>query len=642
MASTPKPGHAIFYDRCTPPLSAGKYKLKVEHDLTAGGNEVDSEKKLEPKNLSFDVAGPRFRLQADEIHSAYPPANSQGPFESRLPCVVMRRRTLPWERTSEPGQDAGEDKTWLALMLFEEDEVKLLEPHATTVGDILSDKPAGFEGAWAPNAVFAGLSQAERSQACLGIEVNKFLFDQVAPAKEELELLSHVRQVNTEDKELLGQDKDGWFSVVVANRLPVAGKKYVACLVSLEGQLDILPNANDVETLKEPRNAQPQYVLSPEYMAMAELNWRRQGNQQVESMYVSNQFSTLASATPSFNIADDVVDRPFSLVEGLSVTASSGLNANALEALLNYDIPKVKLVCLAHWKFECKGKGDFGGTMAALPEAGGVGMLGMSQREAVRDPNLVRSHYAMSMDSGHTPLKHLTRRGELKNSLYRSPFIPVGVTRNMSQGPYHHADQARLLDIDTGLENISYAAAFEIGRLLGLNDPHFALMLMKWRRGDYRKQGKKFELEMIGPRLPERIRPDLELEFREEYLDFDRFMREGLFDFDEEIRKGGKLGQLTDPSGLAELQDVLPGLNPAEFSSAFGLPREEAAQLLGRDPGNLGGGLIDNSPWFDSPQLDFNVTDFDDLVVQPADNFVDVNDLFDDSVRNNFDLPEGD
>ena len=66
------------------------------------------------------------------------------------------------------------------------------------------------------------------------------------PRRKELSLLSHVRQVNLADSELAGADDDGWFAVVVANRLPTSSGKYRACLVSLEGREGLLEHSTTV------------------------------------------------------------------------------------------------------------------------------------------------------------------------------------------------------------------------------------------------------------------------------------------------------------------------------------------------------------------------------------------------------------
>ena len=92
-----------------------------------------------------------------------------------------------------------------------------------------------------PKLNLPDVPEAVLNQPCLGLEMPLDLFQDIAPMQSEIGLLTHVRQVNTEDKELMGMDDDGWFAVVVGNRLPEPGKKYEACLVSLEGTQAFLP-----------------------------------------------------------------------------------------------------------------------------------------------------------------------------------------------------------------------------------------------------------------------------------------------------------------------------------------------------------------------------------------------------------------
>src|SRR5690606_6984149 len=69
----------------------------------------------------------------------------------------------------------------------------------------------------------------------------------VFPTKDDLQLLVHVREVDLSDTELAMGDDDGFLAVVLANRLPQFDRvgckpvRYLACLINLEGQLDVLP-----------------------------------------------------------------------------------------------------------------------------------------------------------------------------------------------------------------------------------------------------------------------------------------------------------------------------------------------------------------------------------------------------------------
>ncbi|MCW4629722.1 hypothetical protein [Marinomonas rhodophyticola] len=74
------------------------------------------------------------------------------------------------------------------------------------------------------------------------MEMKYQFFLDIAPTLEELPLLSHAREVDTDNKIMLGMDADGLFSVVVSNRVPpAAGGKCTAFLISLEGHQDHLP-----------------------------------------------------------------------------------------------------------------------------------------------------------------------------------------------------------------------------------------------------------------------------------------------------------------------------------------------------------------------------------------------------------------
>lgn len=52
--------------------------------------------------------------------------------------------------------------------------------------------------------------------------------------------LAHARLAETRHKEDLYGIGDGWFAVILANRLPQDGGRNLAVLVSLEGQLGLI------------------------------------------------------------------------------------------------------------------------------------------------------------------------------------------------------------------------------------------------------------------------------------------------------------------------------------------------------------------------------------------------------------------
>src|SRR5688572_22390367 len=89
----PPSGSMYLYDYAAAPLRPGAYRYEVSTTIEKGSsaNTLSNER-------YFNVEGPRFVLNPGDIAGVVPPRNSQGPFSAVLPQIVMRRRTLPWER----------------------------------------------------------------------------------------------------------------------------------------------------------------------------------------------------------------------------------------------------------------------------------------------------------------------------------------------------------------------------------------------------------------------------------------------------------------------------------------------------------------------------------------------------------------
>jgi hypothetical protein len=222
---------------------------------------------------------------------------------------------------------------------------------------------------------------------------------------------------------------------------------------------------------------------------------------------------------------------------------------------------RIRLIALARWSFTCEGGSDFETVMKSLPEKGGVAMLGTTPADAKMPGRPRRARPAVTVESGHLPLAHTTRAGEHTTTWYRGPFVPTTVEKE-TVGPYHSADQARRIDPQTGMENIGYAAAFEIGRLLALSDPRFALELLQWRRSGFQLTTRQVMQASFAGRLPnfiERLDRLAHLMMIGKMLDF---LGDGI-----NVQKW--LGPLTDPTGIERIRTTLPGLDPIAVARAM-------------------------------------------------------------------------
>jgi hypothetical protein len=105
---------------------------------------------------------------------------------------------------------------------------------------------------------------------------------------------------------------------------------------------------------------------------------------------------------------------------------------------------------------------------------------------------------------GYTALNHATRLGEKTVSWYRGPLIPVP-PEQLSDHFCPTADAALAYVPEDGMFDVTYAAAFQLGRLLGLQSGHFAQSLLRFRRAVRSRINQvleRYRLRDPWPRLP--------------------------------------------------------------------------------------------------------------------------------------------
>jgi hypothetical protein len=223
MNDAPPVGKIRLHDAVIPELAAGRYRVTSELKVRVGTADLTAPP---AQSMHVQVDAPRFAIDPGEVAGRHPEIPSRGAFGDRLPHLVLGRRTLPWERRGPNGMP------WVALLVVAKSEATLA---TGTVRTLL------------PAPVLAALDATEPIEGDPPVTVLRFgqadVLRNVLPAPADVPLLCHVRQVNLADTAMAGRDDDGWFAVVTANRLPLAGADpgtdYLACLVSLEARTDL-------------------------------------------------------------------------------------------------------------------------------------------------------------------------------------------------------------------------------------------------------------------------------------------------------------------------------------------------------------------------------------------------------------------
>lgn len=532
--SDPRVGEMILYDYIRPPLTAGEYRMRVATDVTIEGTPQP----LPGQDFFFDVEGPRFALAPTEVAGVFPPRNGHGPFDSALPHVALGRRTLPWERPLGDAYTAGADETpypFLALVLFEQSECTIRRDLALT--DVV------------PRDVFVRLGQPGGIR-CDAVEADQQLLKEILPMPEELQLLTHVRQVNIDDRELAAGDSDGYFAVVMSNRVPRSGAEYVCCLVSVEERTDLLPVTDYIDGGFE-------IFQDPEIAEISEVTALSKSS--LGTSIIAAEADKLAKVSPA------AVSTVLPATTAAAVTAAGSRKIPGAQVFTNdtFSIqanavlhPKARLVLLHSWTFTCEGDGTFRQLMQGL-DVGMIGDVEPASKLAVTD-------------TGHIKIDVIDRLGAPEQSWYRGPLVGQPLTRD-PLGPYHSADQARRVVAETGAENISYAAAFEVGRLLAAADARLAQDLMRWRRGSFRSSARQSAIDLLQVAM--------RLNLIENPLD-PVALRYSV-DVLEKVTRG--IAPPTDRFGVEALLNS-PLLRPELVANAFALQSEDdAVRLLGAD-----------------------------------------------------------
>jgi hypothetical protein len=492
------PGTFILHDAVRPAVPDGAYELSVTQALNPPGQSVDALDK------HLVVSGPRFTLPPDQPLSFYPPADAVGEFSARLPQIVLRRRTLPWERYIDAAEPT---LPWIALVVLADGE-----------GQLTTGQPIDTSSLSDPD-----LRDSDTRDV---LTVTRRVVTQVFPTKQDLPWLCHVREVDLSDTELALGDDDGWMAVVLANRIPQPGLKYTACLVSLEGHGDDLPTQETpadsftnltVYTISEVAAAATAQrtnersvdmtpgaagLSTPAVVAQAAAD-SRSPEAVVEPAAPPTLVGARAPATTPATPRDawSTLALPGAVAAGQQTGTRPGGFITGRSSVVGLSIDPVYLdpqnrviefTVLKHWSFTCDQGGDFESLVKALDD----GMLGTLPTVAPAPttpgtpprPPSSRPDPVVT-DTGHVEAQAISRRGDQATAWYRGPFSPRQIVRTQPDPSgllalMHTADQGRRVGPD-GREDLSLAAAFEIGRLLVVAQASVVAALLAWRQSGY-------------------------------------------------------------------------------------------------------------------------------------------------------------
>ena len=437
-----------------PSLQAGLVSLdtKVSFDLSG-----HIKKDFSAPTLNLFVAGPRFLLQPNDLHAVFPPRDSFGEYDNVLPHVELNNSTLPWQRKT-----GSSDKTvpWLGLILLEADETadaakvtmtsspwQNLRKKLTLTEEKLTDVSDN------PNKPFPPVKI---------LHLQEDFLRKIMPSADDLKWLTHVR---------VGHDKDGKEterSIIVCNRMPRPGIRSVVHLVSFEerftkegfdfskgkeeGKIPFLSlhswqftcpdseqykvSSEAVERLEDPLRKKAREVFSDEELREV----LHRGREEFRAFLNDLGFTTLQDQnkflaachiqTETFKGLMDALDWGW-----LHLTKSGEESAKSGIKMLNQKMSKASSVPMAH------------------------GLRGGGKTVSwYRGPLTADPHLSQQIEA--TLLRHL---------------------------PVRNSDQLLMYNKTNQMLDTSYAAAWEVGRLLSVSDPKISRQIAQWKTSHARE-----------------------------------------------------------------------------------------------------------------------------------------------------------
>jgi hypothetical protein len=428
-------GTLQFEQHHLPGLLAGEYRLDLAQTIAVKEAKADSDPVARTITAAassyFAVAGNRFRPLGDDLVQLFPADTARGEYGRSFPHVVLANDTLPWSRSPTtrpiaPKQTVpGIDNnvpSFLAVLLLTEDDGVPMAPVIRTVADLFPDAAATTRHSYFDAG--GGLTPADQ------LDIGESLSDPCLTLDLPLGVFAQIAPTLAD------------LAVLAHVRLTARSGQTAGNLAADAGNGD----------------RQSYAVLMGSRMLPAE------PEKQCRAVLVS--LEGLSHLLPQ--------DDEGTLPDGLAAT------------------DMVRLACLVSWGFVSTGTGrHFELMLSGLDGRAPDGrtaepdqLLRMPAPTTAAGSDAARLA-AQALRMGYVPLPHQTRDGGHTVSWYRGPLTPYAVGRFVPD-VFGSADAATGYDPDTALFDASYAAGWQIGRLMAMGSKAFSVALHVWRRGQLR------------------------------------------------------------------------------------------------------------------------------------------------------------
>ncbi|MEM8641273.1 MAG: hypothetical protein AAGG51_21015 [Cyanobacteria bacterium P01_G01_bin.54] len=193
----------------------------------------------------------------------------------------------------------------------------------------------------------------------------------------------------------------------------------------------------------------------------------------------------------------------------LPQTGANTVHLVSLEGMASYlpegKIPSgtqfIRLVSLRSWQFSViPEKYSFEGLLENL----NLSPSTLQRPYKTENPSAADKTVENALKMGYVALNEQTRQGDRTVSWYRGPFVPYAIPETVKT-PISCADALVRYNPDTGMFDESYAAAWQLGQLLALQNQGFAVTLYNWKRSNQIQTVALAEQEILDRALSQTL-----------------------------------------------------------------------------------------------------------------------------------------
>ena len=449
-------GQEQLYSFYAPSLESTLHHITVTQHIVPPAGSVSHTLDLHGTQ-DFEVIGPRFSLPDGDVQTVYPP-QGHGDHLNILPHMVFNDPHLPWERSAtDTSEDPERNRVpWLALLVFTQDELRLSTTQLAGLNKILS----------------SDTKQSNKTQSSL-LSVSMTINELLALSAKNAVVTPIVNdETDPIDQKTLATNADFIF-------VPSSLFESFVCSYNADGSRDntkTKPEVSRYKYLAHVRN------VTTDGMA---ISGSSQDPQQLLSIVMAHRTGpwTIKQPTPVVVHLVSIAGVESQLTLPIADTA-----------------PLVGLCSLYSWTYQCLPPDSLNFFDAMKDLCNTISVLRPASTytdSLTKATDAVSKRVVDRLRNGYSLTKYRVQTGEMTAALTRGPFVPTVVPHDLTVQSSFSTD-LQILDQTIGIMDISYSAAWQLGRTMAIADQSFTTAVSRLRTTIQDQAMNAIKVSMLG------------------------------------------------------------------------------------------------------------------------------------------------